>query len=328
MPSRVIDGDKMHQSDKIAALPGWAQPEYPWMYPLADANGVVELTNLRAVHARAYAIRHKFPFSKFKKLISLFEKVGLLFVWEENGKRYGYWTGAERRGRLPSLSTRERYKPIGIHPPVDQLRTFYKRFGIPEASADGLIVSQSRLNHDEIVTGLGVGVGVGLGVAEGKAEPLPIDQAKIQRVEPSAVEKEARLSLFRNGKAEENGVPRWCMTPLHAELYTGIFRKDIEDRFFDCRKMSFDEQVAECVEEAVTNLASKRTRRFIEAQLDAQEVESAALAKLAAGKQTLGLVPDFDFRCQQTVQAVVRSVVEAALEIITSRRGVPSNESH
>lgn len=166
MPSRVIDGDKMHQSDKIAALPGWAQPEYAWIYPLADANGVFELTNLRAVHARAYAIRSRFSFAKFTKLIQLFNKsVGLLFIWEANGKRYGYWTGAERRGRLPSLSTRARYNPIGILPPADQLRAYYKRFGI---RTDAQVTNHSRLNHDAIVTGVGVGVGVGLGVGKGE----------------------------------------------------------------------------------------------------------------------------------------------------------------
>jgi hypothetical protein len=164
MPSRVIDGDKMHQSDKIAALPGWAQPEYAWIYPLADANGVIELTNLRAVHARAYAIRRNFSFLKFTKLIQLFENGGLLFIWEFSGKRYGYWTGAERRGRLPSLSTRARYNPIGILPPVHQLRSFYKRFGL---RADALVMNPSRLNRDEIVTGVGVGVGLGVGKGKG-----------------------------------------------------------------------------------------------------------------------------------------------------------------
>jgi hypothetical protein len=165
MPSRVIDGDKMHQSDKIAALPGWAQPEYAWIYPLADANGVFELTNLRAVYARAYAIRSRFSFAKFTKLIQLFNIiVGLLFIWEADGKRYGYWTGAERRGRLPSLSTRARYNPIGILPPADQLRAYYKRFGI---RTDALVMNQSRLNRDEIVTGVGVGEGLGLGKGKG-----------------------------------------------------------------------------------------------------------------------------------------------------------------
>jgi hypothetical protein len=169
MPSRVIDGDKMHQSDKIAALPGWAQPEYPWIYPLADANGVLELTNLRAVYARAYAIRSRFSFAKFTKLIQLFNKsVGLLFIWEADGKRYGYWTGAERRGRLPSLSTRARYNPIGILPPADQLRTYYKRFGI---RTDVQVTNQSRLNHDAIVTGVGVGLGVGKGKETEKSKP-------------------------------------------------------------------------------------------------------------------------------------------------------------
>lgn len=171
MPSRVIDGDKMHQSDKIAALPGWAQPEYPWNYPLADANGVLELTNLLAVYKRAYAIRSKFSFSRFKKLIQLFESLGLLFIWEVNGKRYGYWTGAERRGRLPSISTRARYNPIGILPPLGQLRAFYKRFGIREMRADAPVMNQSRLSRDEIVTGVGVGLGLCKGEGRKKSKP-------------------------------------------------------------------------------------------------------------------------------------------------------------
>jgi hypothetical protein len=45
------------------------------------------------------------------------------------------------------------------------------------------------------------------------------------------VEKEARQPLYGTGKAEENGKPRW--TPLHEELYSGIYRKDIEKRFID-----------------------------------------------------------------------------------------------
>ncbi len=178
MPSRVIDGDKLHQSDKIAALPGWAQPEYPWLYCLADANGVLELTNLRAIYARAYAIRSNFPFSKFTKLIQLFGDVGLLFVFQVGGKRYGYWTGAERRGRLPSPSTRARYNPIGILPPVDQLQDFYKKFGIREASADALVMNQSRLNRDEVVTGLGVGLGVGIGLGKGKGRTCAENRAR------------------------------------------------------------------------------------------------------------------------------------------------------
>jgi hypothetical protein len=143
------------------------------------------------------------------------------------------------------------------------------------------------------------------------------------------VEKEARQSLYGTGKAEENGVPRWCRTPLHAELYTGIFRKDIENRFFDCRKMTFDEQLAECVEVAARNLALKRTRRFIEAQLDTGEVESVAIAKLQAGKEYLAQLANYQARCSQTVAVVCRVVVESTVEIIESRCGVgPSNESH
>jgi hypothetical protein len=221
MPSRVIDGDRMHQSDKIAALPGWAQPEYPWNYALADANGVLELTNLMAVYRRAYAIRHNFSFSKFRKLIELLEIFGLLFTWEADRKRYGYWTGAERRGRLPSLSTRARYNPIGIVPPADQLRAYYKRFGIREANANAPVMNQSRLNHEEIVTGVGVGSGLGngKGTEKPKSSCSPATNevnavASQVSVSPDAMELAVLLRqriLENNGKAKitEKQVCKW-----------------------------------------------------------------------------------------------------------------------
>jgi hypothetical protein len=187
VPSRVIEYEAVWQSDKLADLPAFAQPEYVWCYGLADSNGVLELSNLRAVHHRVYAIRPTFPFSQFKRLIQLFEDVGLLFIWEVNTKRFGYWTAAERRGRLPSLSTRGRYSPLGILPPADKLKAFYKKFGIREVGTDSSVATESRVNreslandsrtthdttesrsnHDSIVTGVGVGLGVGLGVGVG-----------------------------------------------------------------------------------------------------------------------------------------------------------------
>jgi len=183
-------------------------------------------------------------------------------------------------------------------------------------------VTQDYADCDSPVTQRGL-----RGKKEG--EPPSIDQAKIQGGEPSAVEKDARPSLYVREKAKANGAePRWCMTSLHAELYSGIYRKDIENRFFDCRNLSFDEQLAECIEEAVRNLALKRTRRFVEAHLDAREVEAAAIARLQTAKQVLANVADYGTRCTQAVAAVCRAVVEATAGIIELRTGpVSSNDS-
>jgi len=159
-------------------------------------------------------------------------------------------------------------------------------------------------------------------------EAAHIDQAKIQGAAPSlTVEKEERLSINGREKSQEKTVPTWCRTPLHEELYTGVYRKDVEERFFDCRNLSFDEQLAECVQAAVTPLALNRTRRFIEAQLDPREVERAAIARLQTAKQVLPHVADSGTRCSQTVAAVCRAVVEATAEIIELRCATRRAES-
>jgi uncharacterized protein YdaU (DUF1376 family) len=159
-------------------------------------------------------------------------------------------------------------------------------------------------------------------------EAAHIDQAKIQGAAPSlTVEKEERLSINGREKSQEKTVPTWCRTPLHEELYTGVYRKDVEKRFFDCRNLSFEEQLAECVQAAVTPLALNRTRRFIEAQLHPREVERAAIARLQTAKQVLPHVADYGTRCSQTVAAVCRAVVEAAAEIIELRCATRRAES-
>lgn len=158
--------------------------------------------------------------------------------------------------------------------------------------------------------------------AKEKAAP-PNDQAKIQGVEPSsAVEKADRPPLqIKENSEEKNLPPPWVNTPLREEIYKGVYRKAVRNRFFDSKNMTLDEQLSDCIECAVTSLSLNRTRRFIEARLDAREVAATALAKLQTGKQTLALLADFERRCELTVAAVVRSVVEAAAELIESRSG-------
>lgn len=118
MPKRMVDYEAAWASDKISALPEWAQAEYLWMYGLADANGSFELTNVRYVYAKVYASRPSITLERFKELLQLFEGIGLLFAWTKETKRYGHWTGSEKGGRLPSISQKAKYRPLA--PPVPQ----------------------------------------------------------------------------------------------------------------------------------------------------------------------------------------------------------------
>jgi hypothetical protein len=102
----------MWASDKISACAEWAQAEYAWLYGLADCAGCFELTNLRVIWGRVSAIRRSLSLERLQQVFDEFEDKGLLFVWEENGKRYGNWTGSDVPGRLPPPSWRNRLERL------------------------------------------------------------------------------------------------------------------------------------------------------------------------------------------------------------------------
>src|SRR3972149_4946508 len=47
LPKRVLDGEGMWSSTKLGLCPVWARRGYPWLYPLAGANGGVGVDNPR-----------------------------------------------------------------------------------------------------------------------------------------------------------------------------------------------------------------------------------------------------------------------------------------
>lgn len=113
MPRRIIDGDAIWESDKLATcvtkIPATVAVYYPWFYCLADANGSFEMTNVRVIHSK---VAVNLPFLKkihVEIILKEFEENGLLFVWKQNGKRYGHWSCSDKDGRLPPASIRDRY---------------------------------------------------------------------------------------------------------------------------------------------------------------------------------------------------------------------------
>jgi hypothetical protein len=137
MPKRVIDFDAMWGSDKLAACVEWAQAEYAWLYGLADASGCFELTNLRVIWGRVAAVRRNLSLERLEQIFHEFHDKGLLFVWEENGKRYGHWTGSDVPGRLPAPSWRVRLERLAPPVPKQQLAEFMSRFSRGRAVSPG-----------------------------------------------------------------------------------------------------------------------------------------------------------------------------------------------
>jgi hypothetical protein len=129
MPKRVLDGEAMWGSTKLSELPEWMVPEYSWLYPLADANGSFEITNLRIIWGKVAAIRPHLTLENLQEIMRAFHEHGVLFIWERDGKRYGHWTGSDKPGRLPRESRRTaRYGPLLAPPvPAQQLRDFELR---------------------------------------------------------------------------------------------------------------------------------------------------------------------------------------------------------
>jgi hypothetical protein len=129
MPKRVIDFDALWASDKLASCAEWAQSEYAWLYGLADASGSFEITNLRVIWGRVAAIRKNLTLERLQEIFDEFIARGLLFIWEENGKRYGHWTGSDVPGRLPAPSWRMRLEKLAPPVPREALAAYSARFG-------------------------------------------------------------------------------------------------------------------------------------------------------------------------------------------------------
>lgn len=153
MPTRCIDFESLWSSDKLAACAPWAQAEYAWLYGLADANGSFEMTNLRVIWGRVAAIRKNLSVERLEQVFAEFQDKGLLFIWEQNGKRYGHWTGSDRPGRLPRQSVRGRYARLAPVVPQDELSSYAAQFSNGHTRHDELM-TLSRGGHDRIGEGL------------------------------------------------------------------------------------------------------------------------------------------------------------------------------
>jgi hypothetical protein len=121
---RIIDYDALWSSDRVEKCKPEFRYEYAWLYGLADARGSFELTTTHKIHHRVAAIRPDLTIQKLEDVLAEFERVGLLFTWEAQGKRWGHWVGSTNPGRLPSQSKLDRshYKVVAPSVPLVELK--------------------------------------------------------------------------------------------------------------------------------------------------------------------------------------------------------------
>jgi hypothetical protein len=145
MPKRILDGEGIWKSGKLAQVQSPEfRAEYPWLLPLALANGVFQC-DPRSVFATSYSFnRPEISVEMVAKILDEFQRIGLLFRWQEpDGKWWGCWPELRKPGLLPSPSRKQHYE-CGPEPPPELLAQFKAAH-----VADGQPAVTQRADDDE-----------------------------------------------------------------------------------------------------------------------------------------------------------------------------------
>lgn len=181
MPKRIIDGEGLWRSDKVAEInPEWIKAEYANLVPLALANGTFE-ANPRRIWSTVYSYnRSEITLKQVEEVLAEFERVKLLFRWTDvsTGKQWGYFVGIEKPGRLPAPSRlRQGHEILGPEPPRELLRKFLSHETI------GQPVASQPVPNGSIGFGSGSGSGSGSGIVGASSIASPPSYEPIYRRE-------------------------------------------------------------------------------------------------------------------------------------------------
>ena len=180
MPKRIIDGEGLWRSDKLAKVtPTWIKAEYANLVPLALANGSFEV-NPRRIWSTVYSYnRPEITLEQVEEVLAEFERVKLLFRWTDGAtsKQWGYFVGIEKPGRLPAPSRlRQGHEILGPQPPRELLQTF-----LSDPESTGQPVATQTVPNGSIgfgsCFGLGSGRGDGLPMASQETSPVRLQEA-------------------------------------------------------------------------------------------------------------------------------------------------------
>jgi hypothetical protein len=185
MPKRMIDYEAVWSSGRLSECKPSARVEYLWIYGIADAGGSFELSNIRAIWGQVAAIRPDLTMKKLKMCLDQYEKHGLLFSWEEKGKKFGHWVGSRKPGRLPKPSHINRYYLVCPQPPVIGLEGYESRFRgdiRPARTPDKELELELELEGNR--NGVGIGFGIGAPAANTAAIPAQSTGAQTAPASP------------------------------------------------------------------------------------------------------------------------------------------------
>jgi hypothetical protein len=119
MPKRIVDGDALWLSEKVRNLPTEYRLHYANWLPLAEANGVFE-ADIHRIRARVYSyLLPDISSDDVRDILRAFTEAGLVKIWQEDNKNWGYFVGIEKPGRLPALGHLSRYKNLPPSPHLD-----------------------------------------------------------------------------------------------------------------------------------------------------------------------------------------------------------------
>jgi hypothetical protein len=91
MPKRLLD-DSLLSSPSLAKLSPGAQDAFPRFILLADDFGCFD-ASARVLLGKGWPLREDVTERKVAGWIGEYERSGMLFLWDEGGRRYGYLTG-------------------------------------------------------------------------------------------------------------------------------------------------------------------------------------------------------------------------------------------
>jgi len=110
-----------------------------------------------------------------QQILNELERVGLLFRFYDagTGKAWGFWTGIDKKGRLPSPSRQEKkHETVGPFPPKDALEKYVKR------------TASQWLANGEVGFGFGLGTGKSTLVHENRVDSAYPENRRRENVLP------------------------------------------------------------------------------------------------------------------------------------------------
>ena len=247
MPKRIVDGEGIWKSDKIAAVePARYRAEYANLLPLALANGSFEC-NARAIWATCYGYnRPDITPEDVTAILAEFERAKLLFRWTISGKTWGFWVGIDKPGRLPSEARLNgRHDRRGEEVPKDKLGEFLGESLENKTESIGMPSdSQPETSGQQIVSlglgfgsGLGKGLGEGNGLGSGSGERSGEEKKSNSKTKTPLEKQNQNLSARKQKEVQDQKL-------LHAEinLYRETHGKEPDYRAFGviCQRVHLD----------------------------------------------------------------------------------------